>query len=92
MVEIKSTILFIILIWNIITFMLMKIDKYKAIKGKRRISEKTLFISAFMLGGIGVFAGMYTFRHKTKHWSFKILVPLAIIFNLLILYLLYFPK
>lgn len=76
-------ILFAVLgIWNLITFALMGIDKRKAQKGKYRISEKTLFLCAFLLGGIGVICGMYIFRHKTKHWSFRILVPISVIVNL----------
>lgn len=79
--------LLVIILWNITTFILMKTDKYKAIKGKRRISEKTLFISAFMFGGVGIFTGMYAFRHKTKHWSFKIIIPLAIILNFYLMHI-----
>lgn len=89
MFELGEALLLIIIIWNIITFFLMKIDKSRAIKGKRRISERTLFFSAFFLGGLGIYMGMYTFRHKTQHWSFKILIPLAILFNFYLVYLLH---
>ncbi|MEG2915713.1 MAG: DUF1294 domain-containing protein [Oscillospiraceae bacterium] len=80
-------------IWNIIVFFLYGIDKYKAQKGQWRISESTLIITAFFMGGLGAFLGMKTFRHKTKHLKFKILVPLALIFNIALIlgtiYLLY---
>ena len=77
-------IIFIIIVWNIVTFFMMRLDKQKAIKGKRRISERTLFSVSFALGGIGIYLGMFIFRHKTKHKKFLIFVPLAIFFNILI--------
>lgn len=76
-------------IWNLVTFSLMGIDKQKAAKQKYRISERSLFLCAFLLGGIGVICGMYAFRHKTKHWSFKILVPIAVIVNTIVCYYLF---
>lgn len=71
-----------IFVWNLITFIMMGLDKYFAIHEKRRIAEKTLIGSAFALGGIGVFAGMHVFRHKTKKAKFIILVPISIVINL----------
>lgn len=62
---------------NSISFILFFLDKEKAKKNKRRISEKTLFLSAFALGGVGAWISMYTFRHKTKHLSFKLGISLA---------------
>ena len=60
----KNIIIYLISI-NIIGFLIMWIDKRKAIKGSWRIPEKTLFIITVIGGGIGTIAGMYTFRHKT---------------------------
>lgn len=58
-------------------FTLYGADKFFAIKGKRRISEKSLLISAFVLGGVGAFVGMHFFHHKTKHTIFNIFVPIS---------------
>ncbi len=74
--------LYIILI-NIIAFFIMYYDKLLAIKGKYRISEKSLFIIALFLGGIGIYLGMYTFRHKTKHLKFTVGIPILIIINII---------
>ena len=41
----------------------------------RRIPEKTLFLFVLLGGGIGGTAGMFVFRHKTKHWYFKLGFP-----------------
>lgn len=76
----------IIMLWNIITFLMMGIDKRKAIKGRRRISEKTLILSAILLGGFGSWAGMLAFRHKTKHKKFQILLPLAAIETIIVVF------
>jgi len=72
----------LLLLWNIIVFMIYGADKSKAKKNKRRISERTLLVSAFLMGGIGAFLGMIVLRHKTKHIRFKILLPLAAILNI----------
>ena len=85
----KWAVVLVIVLWNIITFIMMKIDKSKAEKSKWRIKEKTIFLSAFLSGAFGVLAGMYIFRHKTRHWSFKIGIPLIAIINLILIYFLY---
>jgi uncharacterized membrane protein YsdA (DUF1294 family) len=63
-------------VWNAVVFSLYAVDKRKAKKGEWRVSEKTLLLTAFLLGGAGAFLGMLVFRHKTKHTSFTVLVPL----------------
>jgi uncharacterized membrane protein YsdA (DUF1294 family) len=64
---------------NIGAFSIMGIDKKKAIKKKYRISEKTLFTWAIAGGSIGSIAGMQFFRHKTRHMSFKLGMPLIFV-------------
>lgn len=56
-------------------------DKKRAKKDEWRIPESTLIGVAFMGGGIGSYLGMKICRHKTKHWKFKICVPLSIILH-----------
>ena len=68
---------------NIITFALYGLDKWKAIHGKWRISEMTLLLAALAGGAAGAFRGMRVFRHKTKHWKFRILVPLFLALEIL---------
>jgi len=76
-----------IVIWNIIVFALYATDKRRAAKNKWRISEATLLTCAFLMGGIGAFLGMRILRHKTQHWQFKLLVPLAVIINIAVIVL-----
>ena len=61
---------------------LMGIDKWKARRGRWRISEKTLFLAAIFGGSIGSLAGMYLFRHKTKHLRFTIGIPVILVLQM----------
>lgn len=79
----------IIFLMNLISFTIFYIDKRKAIKGKNRISENSLLLSALLLGSIGAFLSMQIFRHKTKKLKFKVLVPIFFVVKVLILYHLY---
>jgi len=63
---------------SVFAFATYGIDKFKARHNKWRISEKTLILLAFLGGAPGALAGMAVFRHKTLHWKFRILVPLAL--------------
>lgn len=67
---------------NIITFYLMRVDKQKAIKNQFRIPERTYFLLSILGGAIGTYIGMKIFRHKTKHASFAIGMPILILLNL----------
>jgi uncharacterized membrane protein YsdA (DUF1294 family) len=80
---------YIIFIWNILVFAMFGIDKYKAARGKWRISEKALLICSFLMGGVGAMLGMSAFRHKTKHLKFKLLMPLALVVNAVLVYALH---
>ena len=72
-------ILLYLLIVNAIAFTLMLADKRMAQKNLWRIPEATLLMSAAIGGSIGSLAGMYTFRHKTKHVKFTLGVPAILI-------------
>ena len=63
------------LLVNAAAFILMMADKIKAKKNRWRIKESTLMLSAALGGSIGALAGMYTFRHKTRHRKFTIGIP-----------------
>ena len=67
-----------LLIINAAAFLLMLLDKRKAIKSKWRIPEATLMWSAALGGSVGALAGMYLFRHKTKHLKFTIGIPVIL--------------
>jgi uncharacterized membrane protein YsdA (DUF1294 family) len=62
---------------NLVSFAMFGIDKSRARKNERRISEKALIGSALASGTIGGWAAMYTFRHKTAKRSFQVKMALA---------------
>lgn len=86
--NIKFIIYFIIyfILINILSFVIMWYDKKKAQKSEWRVSEKALFLFALFLGGIGIYSGMYKFRHKTKHLKFTVGIPIVIILNGITIY------
>ncbi|MCF0122907.1 MAG: DUF1294 domain-containing protein [Ruminiclostridium sp.] len=73
-----------VLSWTVITFALMGIDKRKAIRDRRRIPERALFLSAALGGSLGALLGMSLFRHKTKHWSFRLGMPAILVAQVLL--------
>ncbi len=73
---------------NLLALLLMGLDKSYARRSKWRIPEKVLFLSAVLGGSLGAIAGMYLFRHKTKHLRFVLGLPIILLLQLsVILYL-----
>ena len=68
---ITQVFIFYLIIVNLIDFILMGVDKKKAIRGAWRIPEATLFLFALIGGSLGGILGMHFFHHKTKHWYFR---------------------
>src|SRR3989344_1459799 len=77
---------------NILAFGVMAYDKRISRRGRNngpepdRIPEGLIFFMATALGGVGVYLGMLTLRHKTRKWYFQIGIPLLILQNLAALY------
>lgn len=76
-----------LLLINFISFITFLIDKRKSIKSKWRIRENTLHLLSFIGGVYGSIVAMLLFRHKTKKPRFCIITAIALLFNLLILYI-----
>ena len=60
-------------------YLLMGLDKHKAMRNQWRIPEKVLFLVAALGGSVGCIVGMQVFRHKTKHWYFQLGMPLILL-------------
>ncbi len=56
-------------------FCMMAADKRKARVKETRIRERTLFAVSWLGGSAGVYAGIFVFRHKTKHRAFTVGIP-----------------
>jgi uncharacterized membrane protein YsdA (DUF1294 family) len=65
----------------------MYYDKRKAKKKERRIAEATLLLLAFVGGALGLFIGMFKFRHKTLKRSFQAVAIIGLIISLLIYFI-----
>jgi uncharacterized membrane protein YsdA (DUF1294 family) len=70
---------------NAVALILCLYDKRAAIKKRSRISEKKLFLVSFIGGAAGMFTGMLTARHKTRHWYFTFFIPLITAMHVLLL-------
>ncbi len=76
----------LLLILNILGFILVSLDKYKAKNRLWRIPERSFFILSLLGGSIGVYIGLFFFSHKTRHWYFMTLMPLIIIAQIVACY------
>ncbi len=72
----------LIIVWNLWVFLIMGVDKRKAKKGRRRIPERTLLLSALAFGALGGLIGMHLFHHKTRHKRFRYGLPIMLILQL----------
>ncbi|QFT90133.1 hypothetical protein FIU87_15825 [Bacillus sp. THAF10] len=63
------------LFMNILGFIIMKADKQRAIEHRWRVPELHLWGIAMLGGALGEWMGMTTYRHKTKHLSFRVGLP-----------------
>ena len=77
--------LVVLTVMNLLAFALMGADKRKARRGAWRIPEMTLFLVTALFGGLGGTLGMYYFRHKTRHWYFKLGFPALLVAQLALL-------
>lgn len=77
-----AAIIYLILM-NMIGLFLMGLDKSKAKRHAWRIPERTLFLASLLGGSIGTWAGMYLFRHKTRHWYFVVGMPAILVVQII---------
>ena len=76
-----------LVIINIVTFVVYGVDKWKAKRGNWRISEATLLMLAVIGGTIGALLGMKVWQHKTMHLKFKYGLPLILLAQIALIYL-----
>lgn len=81
--------LYYLLIINAAGFALMLADKHKARKNLWRVPEAVLMFAALAGGSVGSLAGMYLFRHKTRHPKFTIGIPLILAVQVILFIWLY---
>lgn len=80
-------ILIYLLAINVFAFFLYGIDKWKAKRSKWRIPEMTLLSIAVIGGSVGAWIGMKVWHHKTMHKKFKYGLPLILLAQIALIYL-----
>ena len=69
-----------IVLVNLFAFLQMGWDKRQSKRPEaRRVPEKRLFMTAALGGSLGAVLGLFRFRHKTKHWKFRLGLPLILV-------------
>lgn len=76
--------IFYLIFINIVAFILMGVDKRRAVRHRWRIRESTLFLISIIGGSIGALLGMFLFRHKTNHRSFRTGLPVILVIHIII--------
>ena len=97
---IANALLYYLIVINVVTFLVYGIDKWrstsgrllptgrkKAKQGSWRISEATLLTLAVVGGSIGALLGMQVWHHKTLHKKFKYGLPLILLAQITLIYL-----
>lgn len=79
----------IMIIVNTYAFGLMAMDKRRAKRHGRRVSERSLLFLSLFGGGMGAFLGSLLLRHKTRKMTFKVLLPLGCITSAILYYCLF---
>ncbi len=82
-----NALLYYLIVINIVTFLVYGIDKWKAKQGSWRISEVSLLILAVIGGCIGALLGMKIWHHKTMHKKFKYGLPMILLAQITLIYL-----
>ncbi len=78
--------IYYLILINILAFLLFVADKKKARTHAGRISEKMLFLAAGVGGSLGALIGMFFFHHKTRHWYFRVFIPLLCVLHAFLLF------
>lgn len=82
--SVLQIILYYLATMNLLGFLLMGLDKWRAKKHAFRIPEATLLMIAALGGAVGAMAGMHLFHHKTRHWYFLYGIPAMLIVHILL--------
>ena len=76
------------IIINIVLYVMMVIDKKRAIKDGWRIPEKNMFVAAVLGGGLGGLCAMVFKSHKNRHMDFILVFTMTAILHMVAAFLL----
>lgn len=90
MSNLSFLILLVLAIINIIAFIIVGLDKRSSIKGdSNRYPEVSFFLMATIFGSLGIFLGLFVFRHKTQKIYFPLGIGFILVQQLALLILIY---
>ena len=75
-------IMIVLLMINVVTFLVFGVDKWKAVREKWRIPEKTLLLLVAVGGSVGALAGMFVFHHKIRNPLFYLGIPMFLMIQI----------
>ena len=67
---------------SLLAFCLYGADKRRARQGRWRIRESTLLAVSFLGGSAGALLAMRLFHHKTRHWYFRAVGILGLLWQI----------
>ena len=76
----------VVALLNVISFVLVGRDKAKSVARTERVPEVYFFFLAVFFASVGVFLGLFTFRHKTNKIYFPLGIGLLLVQQLCLLY------
>ena len=71
--------LYYLIIINLIAASVTLFDKFRAVRSKRRVPERTLLLLAAFGGSPAMLTTMLLVRHKTRHLKFMLGIPVIMI-------------
>ena len=74
---------------NIIMYIIMSVDKRNAIKNRRRVPEKNLYLLAILGGGTGGLFAMVLKHHKNRHLDFILVYTITAILHCIVILFLF---
>ena len=82
-----TLLIYYLIVINIFAVIICIMDKISAIYGKRRISENFLMLISLFGGSLFMYLTMKVIRHKTLHKKFMVGLPIMIVSQIIILFM-----
>ncbi|MEK7618529.1 MAG: DUF1294 domain-containing protein [Patescibacteria group bacterium] len=87
----QELLIWMFLISNVFSFVLVGIDKRKSFnRAEQRVPEAWFFFLATLFASLGVFLGIFAFRHKTRKFYLPLGIGLLLLEQSILVYLLFF--
>lgn len=77
--------LILVVFVSIVGYVLVYVDKHKAIRHQWRIPERVFFMMGLLGGSVGIWMGMFQFHHKTRKNPFRWILLGTLVCNVLVL-------